>query len=74
MFKKLAYKVVFNDLKKCPMFCGIYDAKNGKKSFMYGIETVMETIGYKISEETAAEFDINFLHNVNKSVDKSKEM
>ena len=41
MEKAEIYKTVLKDLAECPMFLGIYDAKNGSEQFMYGISTVM---------------------------------
>lgn len=47
MNKEEAYKIVFDDLTReggCDLFRGIYDAKNGKDSYMNGISLVMEYI------------------------------
>lgn len=70
MIKKLAYKIVFNDLKKCGLFMGTYDAKNGNEHFMYGIETIMESIAYAISDETGDKFNTKFLKNMIESEKK----
>lgn len=69
--KKLAYKIVFKDLKKCPMFVGTYDGRNGKHRFMYGISTVMESIAYSISEKTGDEFCDTFIENMIESENKA---
>lgn len=65
---KDAYTVVFNDLCKCPMFQGHYDAFNGNEQYMKGIETVMEVIvsrGY--GEGFAERFAEVFSFNVKRS-------
>lgn len=61
-----AYKMVLKDMvENGPgFFVGKYDATNGNKHFMYGIETVMEFIAYKAEQE---EFDNLFLENLIKS-------
>lgn len=66
------YKIVLEDLKEVPMFTGKYDAKNGRKHFMFGIMTVMEYIAGKAGDE---EYSDMFLENMNKSVygDKAVE-
>ena len=50
---KDAYRIVFNDMmnSECGLLVGKYDAKNGNKAFMYGINTVMEWIAYRASEK-----------------------
>ncbi len=70
MLKELAYKIVYNDLMKCPICRGIYDAKHGKDSFMYGISLVMEAIAYQVSEKTLDEFNDIFMDNMTKSKEK----
>lgn len=62
--KKLAYSIVFDDLKECGLFCGKYDAKNGNKSFMYGVSTVMESIAYNICDEVGDDFSKTFIKNM----------
>ena len=64
---KEAYKLVFEDLKKCGMFVGKYDARNGDIHFMNGIYTVMETIAYTISEEIGEEYSNLFSENIQAS-------
>lgn len=54
-----AYKIVLEDLKKCNLFCGIYDAKNGKDSFMHGICTVMENIACSAKDENFSDIFMN---------------
>lgn len=64
MLKRLAYKIVFNDLIKCNMFVGKYDARNGNEDFMYGINTVMEYIAYAINNKTGNFFTEKFTKNM----------
>lgn len=68
-----AYHLVLNDiLEHGPnMFRGIYDAKNGKASFMDGIQTVMEYIAINDSDIVYEQFSDVFTKNVVKSKDKA---
>lgn len=70
MSKTEAYKIVYDDLCNCDLLCGKYDAKNGKKEFMYGILTVMENIAYNVSEETYDIFSETFIKNILESEEK----
>ena len=74
MTKETAYAIVFNDLLDCPMFKGIYDAENGNKHFMYGIETVMENIAYHVDEDYACIFAQMFIANMEKSEKEEKTL
>lgn len=65
--KSEAYKIVFDDLIKCDMFKGIYDAKHGKDSFMYGVATVMENIAMNVSEDCYEKFEDEFMENMAES-------
>lgn len=67
MTKKEAYKIVYEDLKTHRLFRGIYDGKNGSKSFMYGVSIVMECVAVGVSEETYEEFNKEFIDNMIKS-------
>ena len=73
MTKEEAYGIVFNDLMKCNIFTGIYDARNGKRSFMYGIGMVMEYIAYNVSPDTYNEFSSYFTNNMIASEKKAKK-
>lgn len=65
---KQAYKMVFNDLLNCPMFQGHYDAVNGTRYFMYGIETVMEAIAERGYDNGFADnFSRDFAKNMRSS-------
>lgn len=63
-------KRIFNKMRDCGLFFGKYDARNGKKEFMYGINTVMEYLAYEVSEEFYEEFSNEFLKNMQESEKK----
>ena len=69
---KDAYRIVFNDMmnSECGLFVGKYDAKNGNKDFMHGINTVMEWIAYRASEKQGEEFSAMFCDNMIESQEK----
>lgn len=68
---KKAYQMVFNDLRKCRMFQGQYDAINGNPYFMSGIEAVMEVIAQRgHNEEFAEKFSEAFTDNMLRSMEK----
>lgn len=62
-----AYRIVFADMTKVNLFKGIYDGKNGNKSFMYGISTVMEYIASNVNKQTVDNFSEIFIKNMIKS-------
>lgn len=64
--KKNAYKTVLRDmmLNVPDMFKGVYDARNGNDSFMYGIQTVMEYIASSIDENYHQIFSDMFTRNM----------
>lgn len=64
MDKRVAYRIVFNELIKNPLFTGIYDAENGSKEFMHGVATVMENIAYNISPDMCHSFSAGFCNNM----------
>lgn len=68
-----AYRMVFNDIMNSgvDLFQGIYDAKNGDVSFMYGIGTVMEYLAYKASKADYDNFTELFTQNI---VDSRKDI
>lgn len=61
MNEKEAFQIVLNKLKECNLFCGFYDARNGKKDFMDGIYTVMEVIANHAGDEMYSDM---FLKNM----------
>lgn len=72
MNKQDAYKIVFNDIlnRDIGIFLGRFDAINGDKKFMYGINTVMEFIAFESSEQDLNSYDKIFWENFQKSIDK----
>jgi hypothetical protein len=75
MSKAEAYKIVLEDIMNtgCGFFVGSFDAKNGNKHFMYGIETVMELIALNSSKEDYKKFCEIFSENFQKSLDKAEQ-
>lgn len=75
IIKKLAYKIVLNDMMKenapC-LFKGEYDAKNGKADYMYGINTVIEFIAYNVSDTIGNKVSDKFVNNMIKSEHKAE--
>lgn len=74
--KAEAFKIVLEELKKCSLFCGEYDAKNGNEHFMYGIQTVMESIAARADDTDAMlnNFTDEFLHNMIVSEKKAEHL
>lgn len=62
------------EMMECPMFRGVYDAKHGKESFMYGISTVMEYLAAKVDENFYQEVSDIFLKNMLRSLDKAGKL
>jgi hypothetical protein len=71
MDKQTAYKIVFDDLCKCDMFKGIYDAEHGSDKYMHGVSAVMESIACNVSEECYETFSDMFITNMCKSEEKA---
>lgn len=71
MVEKEAFSYVYEKLRAIPMFSGRFDAKNGSKPFMYGIESVMEFIAFKADQQE--EFEKDWTENFEKSIDKVAE-
>lgn len=61
-------KKIVENMRKCDLFAGKFDAKNGNVNFMYGIETVMEYLTMLIGEEYYDEFEKEFMTNFEKSL------
>ena len=70
--KSEAYKIVFNDLIKCDMFKGIYDARHGAAYYMYGVKAVMENIAINVSEDCHEKFVDEFITNMVKCENRAK--
>lgn len=70
MGEKEAFEIVYKKLLGCPLFRGEYDAKNGSDKFIYGVETVMESIAFEAGYfDECSEL---FSKNIKKSVDKAR--
>lgn len=68
--EKATLKNIFEELKKCNLFVGKYDAKNGNKDFMYGVASVMECLAYMIDDECGYNFSHEFYENMLTSEEK----
>ena len=74
MDKTSAFKIVLDELKKCPLFCGEFDAKHGKISFMFGIECVMEYIASEAEDDKFIEtFDVNMIKSEYKQIEGNQK-
>ena len=69
-----AYRIVFNDMMNsgCGLLVGKYDAKNGNEKYMFGVDTVMEWIAYKVSEVQGDDFSELFTKNMVESQTKAR--
>lgn len=63
-----AYRLVLNDLSELRLLTGVYDAKNGSDTFMYGVQTVMETIAFEAQD---FDFEDMFIQNMAESKKKA---
>lgn len=60
-----AYYLVYKDLtKEDGVLTGRYDAKNGERAYMFGVQTVMELIAYRCGNACGEAFDSKFISNV----------
>lgn len=68
------YRIVFNDMMNsgCGLLVGKYDAKNGNEKYMFGVDTVMEWIAYKVSEAQGDDFSELFTKNMVESQKKAR--
>ena len=73
MNKAEAFKIVLNELKKCPLYIGHYDARHGDPQFMYGISTVMEAIAIRISDKEYDSITNEFMKNLVESQNKARK-
>lgn len=72
MTEKEVFKLVLDELKKCELFTGKYDARNGDEHFMNGIATVMESIAYHAGDDVGDAFSDLFTKNLIESEEKIK--
>lgn len=67
-----AFYIVFKDLTKDEgLFTGRYDAKNGSRQYMHGINSVMEYIAYKVGEDCLDAWVDRFAKNMIESQEKA---
>ena len=71
MTREEVIKDLIEDMSKCGLFIGKYDAKHGSKKFMLGVDMVMEYLAYEVSEEYGEKFSDKFLQNILDSEKKS---
>lgn len=78
MTREEIIKQLIEEMSECGLFVGKYDAENGSEQFMYGVDTVMEYLAYKVSEEYGDKFCGMFLENMVESkkrvIDKKRKV
>lgn len=75
MNKQEAYEIVYKDLvskNNSGLFRGKYDARNGSRDFMFGIQTVIENIAFHVGEPVSNSFSDMFTHNMVLSEEKAE--
>jgi hypothetical protein len=70
MTREEIIKDLIEEMSKCGLFIGKYDARNGNENFMHGINTVMEYLAYEVSREYGDNFSDMFLKNMIDSENK----
>ena len=70
--KNVLKKVIDHYVELGGVFSGNFDSKNGKTSFMYGIETALGALAYEVSYNYGQDFEEKFFQNVAKSLNKNK--
>ena len=80
MEREKAFRLVFEELKQCNMFRGVYDARHDLRNrndnierFMFGVEAVMAGIASQISNEEYEKFEEMFFDNVDRSIKKARK-
>ena len=76
MFKwlrKRALKKAIEEVQKCKMMKGIYDAENGNNDFMWGIEFALLGFAYQISDEYGDLIEDEFDKNMIESRERARE-
>lgn len=68
--KKKHFRTVLNRLSSIPLFRGIYNAKNGDDTYIYGIAAVMDLIAYEAGRD---DFQDIFVQNILKSKEQEHE-
>jgi len=70
MTREEIIKDLIEEMSKCGLFIGKYDARNGNENFMHGINTVMEYLAYEVSREYGDNFSDMFIKNMIDSENK----
>ena len=70
MTREEIIKDLIEDMSKCGVFVGKYDAKNGSEEYMYGVDAVMEYLAYEVSDEYGDAFSEKFTKNMIDSENK----
>jgi hypothetical protein len=70
MTREEMIKELIEDMSKCGVFIGKYDAENGSENFMYGVDAVMEYLAYEVSDEYGDAFSEKFTKNMIDSENK----
>jgi len=72
--KQDMYRKVYKELVSIPLYSGKYDALNTDPEYMYGIESVMESVAYNAGgNELSDEFETMFFNNMEYSEDLAFE-
>lgn len=71
MTKEEVIRSLIEEMSKCGLFVGKYDAKNGSEKFMYGVNAVMEYLAYEVSDEYGDKFSDMFVKNMLDSKNKA---
>jgi hypothetical protein len=70
MTREEIIKELIEDMSKCGVFVGKYDAENGSEIYMYGVNAVMEYLAYEVSDEYGDAFSEKFTKNMIDSENK----
>lgn len=71
MTKEEVIRSLIEEMSKCGLFVGKYDAKNGSEKFMCGVNAVMEYLAYEVSDEYGDKFSDMFVKNMLDSKNKA---
>lgn len=71
MTEREIFEAVYLELRQNPLLTGRYDAVNGNKHFMYGVQTVMEAIAVRAGKNYYEDFSNEFIRNMIKSEEKA---
>lgn len=72
--KQDMYEKVYKEMISVPVYSGKYDPLNTDPEYMYGIESVMESLAYNAGgDELSDEFETMFFNNMEYSEDHAFE-